>query len=353
MSRALDLAERGRAAASPNPLVGACVVRRGRLIAEGWHERFGGPHAEVHALDRAGLRARGATLYVTLEPCSTWGKTPPCTEAVIRSGVSRVVVAAADPNPLHAGRGIRGLRKAGVRVEVGAGAARAKRQNAYFRKWILKRIPFVTLKMAQSLDGKIATAAGESRWITSAVSRRFVQKLRRESDAILVGRNTVICDNPRLSLRSGAGGENGKPWRVVFDAGLKLPNRSRVFGGDQVTVRVVRWADLRDRRREKSRGILLAVRERDGRFDVKDLLRQLGAMGIARLLVEGGGETAWSFLSAGCVDKIFWFVAPVLIGGRGAKTSVEGEGFARLADSLRYKMTVTSVGRDWMFEGER
>jgi diaminohydroxyphosphoribosylaminopyrimidine deaminase/5-amino-6-(5-phosphoribosylamino)uracil reductase len=339
MARALDLAEKGRFTTSPNPMVGACIVRGSRLVGEGYHRIFGGDHAEVDALKKAGGHARGASLYVTLEPCTSWGKTPPCVNAIVRAGIRKVVVAVRDPNPKHDGKGIAALRKAGIRVSVGVLAGEARRQNEAFFKYVKTGIPFVTLKMAQSLDGKIAARSGVSRWISSPPARQFVHQLRAEQDAILVGKNTLYLDDPRLSpLVKYRGQCPQKPWRIVLDPDFKVNAGARVFKGDQLTMIAVsretakRLENKGDR--SKKSGVLIPLACRKGRLDIGDLLKQLGSLGVAKLLVEGGGELAWSFLSEKRVDRAYWIIAPKIVGGRSAKTSVEGEGFGDLDGAI-------------------
>lgn len=349
MRRALDLAERGRPAASPNPLVGAVVVRKGKVVAEGYHASFGGPHAEVNALRRAGPLARRATLYVTLEPCSTWGKTPPCVDTITASGLSHVVIGSLDPNPQNHRGGLRQLKQAGIKVQVGVLAKEIEKQNQGFFKRMYTGYPFVTLKMAQSLDGKIATSRGESRWISSRASRRFVHKLRAQADAVLIGKNTALQDNPRLEAKRG----EEKPWRVVLDPDLELSRKARIFKGAQLTFvavsekRLKRLTNLSD----ATRGILIPVPERKGRLELKPLLRKLGSLGVNDLLVEGGGEVAWSLVRAWQVDRLLWIVAPKIIGGRNAKTSVEGEGIENLGRAFLLKWEkIYRLGSDWVFE---
>ncbi len=353
MKQALLLAEKGRAAVSPNPVVGAVLVRNGRLVGQGWHKRFGGPHAEAAAIRAAGVRARGATLYVTLEPCCTWGKTPPCTEALVRAGVREVVVAAVDPNPQHAGRGIRFLRKAGLKVRTGVLAREAGSQNAAFFKWIQTGLPYVTLKMAQTLDGKIATRTGQSRWISSPASRRWVHRLRGEHDAVLVGKNTLFLDDPQL-MGMDRNGKGLKPWRVALDPLAEISPKARLFDGAQPVFLAVSEKSLgRIRGKKWPRPVtLLPVPERKGRLDLTAVLKKLAALGVAKLLVEGGGETAWSFLSGGHVDRVIWIMAPKFFGGRSAKTSVEGDGVALPARALPLKEWRSyACGQDLVVEG--
>lgn len=356
MSHALILAAKGGVFVSPNPQVGACVVKAGRLVSSGYHARFGGPHAEVEALRKAGEKARRATLYVTLEPCSSWGKTPPCIEAILRSGISRVVIAMTDPNPVNRGKGVLLLRRAGIAVTEGVLRGAAEHQNEPFSKWIRTGFPFVTLKMAQSLDGKIASSDGRSRWISGLESRAFVHSLRQQNDAVLVGMKTWMLDDPLLSAApSGTPSVREKPWRVVIDPAMQIPPKRRIFKGNQITIQAVSCECRKSLSKKvflKERRNILFVKEKKGRLDLRDLLKQLGSLGVTRLLVEGGGETAWSLLSANLVDKVFWVVAPKFIGGRDAVTSVEGEGFQDPNNALNLKfLSCRQMGSDWLFEG--
>lgn len=355
MKRALRLAEKGGLRAHPNPRVGAVVVHKGKVRGEGYHAYFGGPHAEVTALRKAGRRAKKAILYVTLEPCSTWGKTPPCVDTVIASGVKEVVIGSIDPNPLNHYLGVRALKKAGIRVRVGILAHEVERQNQPFFKAMRTGYPYVTLKMAQSLDGKIATKTGRSRWISSKASRDFVHRLRTEADALLVGKNTALQDNPRLQARNGTQG-NQRPWRVVLDPNLELPSSARVFRGSQLTLvaiseKKMKKIDRLTRLSSQSSRILIPVPEKEGRLGLKYLLQQLVSLGVNHLLVEGGGEVAWSLLSQRLVDRLIWIVAPKIIGGRNAKTSVEGEGIKRMEQAFPLVWEKAyQLGDDWVLE---
>lgn len=306
MLRALELARKGEGLTRPNPPVGAVVVRAGRIVGEGWHRKAGGPHAEIHALRDAGAKARGATVYVTLEPCSTFGRTPPCTEALIAAGVKRVVVAARDPNPRHAGRGVTLLRRAGIAVTTGVAEDEARALIAPFSKWILTQRPWVTLKLGMTLDGRIADATGRSRWITSAASRREVQHLRRRADAILVGRGTARADDPSL-LPVPARGR--KPWRVVVDTHGSLPATLRVFT-DEARARTL----LATTRGESSPNRLVLPAR--GRYvSLRALMRELGRRGLLHVVCEGGGELAAALWRDGLVDEAWLFLAPKLLGG--------------------------------------
>ena len=331
MRRALALARRALGDTSPNPLVGAVLVRRGRILGEGWHRRAGEPHAEIEALrdaERRGGRTDGATLYVTLEPCSTQGRTPPCTDAVIRAGVRRVVVAATDPNPRHAGRGFDRLREAGIEVLTGVLADEASRMNAGFNHWIVHRTPLVTLKAAMSLDGRIATVSGESKWLTGEKSRACGQQLRRRHDAILAGINTVIADNPALTIRVGK--RTTAPLRVILDTRARTPRTSQVVA-DAWAARtlVVCGPDAPARRVAALRRQVevMVAPQSGGRVDLQWLLAELGGRGVTSLLVEGGGEVHASFLESRLAHRLAFFYAPLVLGGRDASRAVAGSGF--------------------------
>ncbi|MGC8844189.1 MAG: bifunctional diaminohydroxyphosphoribosylaminopyrimidine deaminase/5-amino-6-(5-phosphoribosylamino)uracil reductase RibD, partial [bacterium] len=322
MNLCLQLARRGRGFVSPNPLVGAVLVKDGEIVGRGFHPSFGAPHAEVFAIKEAGERARGSTLYVNLEPCCHYGKTPPCTKAIIEAGIKRVVIAMVDPNPIVNGKGIEELRGKGIEVEVGVLEEKARKLNEAYVKFITRGVPFVTLKMAQSLDGKIATRSGESKWITGERARRFVHRLRVENDAVLVGANTVILDDPSLTAhRMGR-----DPKRIVLDGKGRVSPDARVFNpGVERLLFTTSLAPVQWREEIEKRGVEVIVSEGE-EVSLEELLRELGKRGIASLLVEGGGETAWRFIKEGAVDKLLFFLAPIVIGGREAKTSVEGEG---------------------------
>lgn len=340
--RALRLARRGVGKTSPNPCVGAVLVRGGRVIGEGWHRRAGRPHAEVEAIAdaaRRGESARGATLFVTLEPCCTHGRTPPCTEAILAAGIRRVVVAATDPNPHHAGRGLTLLRAAGVTVELAPSESRTAKEaallNEAFNHWIVTRTPFVTVKAAMTLDGKIATSTGESKWITGPAARRIGLQWRAASDAILVGIRTVLADNPSLTARDAAGRLRKPLRRIVLDSLARTPLDSAVVSDDSApltTVVVSRAAPAQRVRALAARVNVLVAPTARGRINLRWLLAKLGAEGITRLLVEGGGEVNAAFLSAGLAQRVAFFYAPKILGGRDARPAVAGDGAKRLAD---------------------
>lgn len=325
-------------------MVGAVLVHAGEVIGEGWHRCAGQPHAEVEALRdavRHGRPGRGATLYVTLEPCCTHGRTPPCTEAVLAAGIHRVVVATMDPNPSHAGKGLEILRRAGVKVDLlapeEAVATEATQLNEAFNHWIVRRTPFVTVKAAMTLDGKIATASGESKWITGEPARRVAQRLRFESDAILAGINTVLADNPSLTAR-GPGGRIRKPLRrIVLDSLARTPLDATLASDELAaltTVVVSRAAPARRVKALAQKVRVLVAPAKAGHINLPWLLNRLGSEGVTRLLVEGGGEVNAAFLEAGLAQRVAFFYAPKILGGRDARRGVAGEGAKRLADLI-------------------
>jgi diaminohydroxyphosphoribosylaminopyrimidine deaminase/5-amino-6-(5-phosphoribosylamino)uracil reductase len=350
MSRAIALAAQDGGDAHPNPRVGCVIVRRGRVVGEGSHVRFGGPHAEVRALDQAGERARGATVYVTLEPCPHWGKTPPCAAALIRAGVARVVVATTDPSSRLNGRGLALLRRSGLRVQAGLMARRAESLNRGFFQRQRTGRPHVILKMAQTLDGKIASWTGTSRWITGPLARKMGHRLRAESDAVLVGAETVRRDNPLLT----AHGAGPNPVRIVLSGSLKVNVKSKVFGPESPTW-ILTGGDAslgRIRALEKTGAQVISVSGRAGEADPLSSVVALGKRGITQLLVEGGGHVAARFLSAGLIDEVYLFVAPLFLGGKDAPTGIEGKGWSAPALGPRLRQAeVKRVGDDWLIHG--
>ncbi len=318
MARAVALAKRGLGRTSPNPPVGAVVVKRGRIVGEGWHRRAGGPHAEVVALRRAGAAARGATLYVTLEPCSHVGRTPPCARAVIAARVGRVVVGAGDPNPRVRGRGLRALRAAGITVRVGVLADEAAAVSAWWRHFIVRRRPYVMLKLAASLDGRIATVDGTARWLSGTGARRWVHELRDQVDAVMVGAGTVLADDPALTCRVRGGRD---PIRIVVDGRLRVAPRARVVrqSSRAPTLIATTTAAPPARRRALARAgaEVLVLSGRGGRLRLGVLLRHLAARGIVSVLIEGGGVLAAAALRERVVDRLMLVATPLLIGGDG------------------------------------
>lgn len=334
MALALELARSAAGQTSPNPLVGAVVVKDGEVVGMGAHLKAGQPHAEVHALRMAGERAKGATLYITLEPCSHYGRTPPCADAVIQAGISRVVVAVLDPNPLVAGQGVSRLIAAGVEVTVGIGEAEARRLNEVFFHYITTRRPFVTVKTASTLDGKIATVTGHSRWITGEEARGQVHELRRRHDAILVGVGTVIADDPELTARTAGTATGRQPVRVILDRRLRTPLDARVVNDGKAPTWIVTSAEAPAEKRAalEERGVTVLVP--DGPVTVEQVLDELGARGITSLLVEGGAEVNGSFLRARAVQKIVAYLSMKLVGGAGAPTPFGGPGLERMDEAV-------------------
>ena len=341
MRRALELAARGRFGASPNPMVGAVVLDpQGHLVGEGFHARCGGPHAEIVALREAGDRARGGSLIVTLEPCAHHGRTPPCVDAILSAGISRVVAAMREPNPV-AGGGLDLLRAEGVDAGVGVDSDRARALNRRWLTWVQERRPWVTLKAAVSLDGRIATRTGQSKWNTGEPARRRSLELREEHDAIVVGINTVLADNPLLTRRLGL--NPGESWtRVVLDSRLRTPTAAQVVqtSPEQTLIAHTSEAALTDRHRLEKSGVQLVEigAGADGRVELHQLLEHLARRDVAALLVEGGSAVHGSFADAGLVDEAVFFIAPLLIGGSGP-SAVAGRGVAdlELATRLRFE----------------
>jgi diaminohydroxyphosphoribosylaminopyrimidine deaminase / 5-amino-6-(5-phosphoribosylamino)uracil reductase len=321
MQQALALARGGLGLVSPNPLVGCVLVKAGAVVGQGYHQRFGGPHAEVHALQEAGSQARGAVLYVNLEPCSHTGKTPPCADAVIQSGVSRVVAALRDPDPRVNGRGLSRLEAAGIAVTVGVCEAEARKLNEVFIKYITTRCPFVTLKSAITLDGKIATRTGASQWITGELARQEGHRLRHAADAILVGIGTVLQDDPQLTARL-PDQQGANPLRVIVDSTLRVPLQAQVaaVASDRRTLIVTTArAPVAHSEALRTRGVEVVCLPAydNGRVDLEALCRYLGERGVASVLVEGGATLSATLLRRRLVDKVLLFVAPKIIGGDG------------------------------------
>lgn len=332
MRRALRLAGRGRT--SPNPMVGAVVVRDGEIVGEGFHPMAGQPHAEVFALRAAGERAKGAEMYVSLEPCCHQGRTPPCTDALIRSGVKRVYAAMVDPDPKVAGNGIAILKKAVIEVEVGLLESQARELNRAFIKRVTTGLPFVLWKSAMTLDGKIASRTGDSRWVTGEDARRAVHRLRNESDAVIVGIGTVLADDPELTVRGVKGSVN--PMRVVVDSNASTPPDARLLSTEARTVIAVTSMAPEERVEtlRQSGARVLVLPDRDGQVNLRALMTELVDLGVNSVLLESGGELAASMLDAGLIDRGLLFIAPKIIGGRDAKTPVEGEGIEQMAHAI-------------------
>jgi diaminohydroxyphosphoribosylaminopyrimidine deaminase/5-amino-6-(5-phosphoribosylamino)uracil reductase len=325
----LDLARKGRGLTNPNPMVGAVVVKNGEVVSTGYHGYAGGPHAEYIALQKAGEKARGATLYANLEPCCHRGKTPPCVESIHAAGISKVVVAMKDPNPIVNGKGIDWLREKGIEVKVGVLEDKARRLNEVFIKYITTRRPFVIVKAAMSFDGKIATREGDSRWITGKKSRQMAHQLRNRADAIIVGINTILRDDPvlttRLTDREGRDAD-----RVILDSRARLPLDAKVINPSSRATTMVAATEAAppercEKLRERGVEILLLPSER-GRVSLEALMIELGKRKYSSLLVEGGGTVNYSFLEENLIDKIYLFLAPIIFGGQSAPTPFAGEG---------------------------
>ena len=356
MRRAIELAERGRGLTSPNPMVGAVIVAPGgEVVGEGFHERAGAAHAEAEALRAAGARARGGTMYVTLEPCSHHGRTPPCAPAVVAAGIVRVVAAIGDPNPLVSGQGFAELRRAGIEVVTGVGAPEAERQNRVFLTAMRERRPHVVLKAGMTLDGKIADLHGASRWITGGPSRERAHLLRSESDAIVVGIGTVLRDDPELTVRIGRPWPR-EPFRVVLDTKARTPRTARIIrAGSPSRALIVVGSDAPEDRARELAGTgatVVRCRTRDGRLDLGAVLDDLFAREVRGVLVEGGGEIHAAFLDTNLVDRVAIYVAPLLVGGRGPTPAVGGVG-RELKNAVRLgPLSVTALGDDLLIEAD-
>jgi diaminohydroxyphosphoribosylaminopyrimidine deaminase/5-amino-6-(5-phosphoribosylamino)uracil reductase len=344
MRLALREARRGLGRTSPNPAVGAVLVKGGRVVGRGHHARAGAPHAEVAAIHDAGSRARGADLYTTLEPCDHFGRTPPCSLAMLEAGVRRVFSGSSDPNPRVNGRGLRRLRRAGVEVRTGLLRAECDAINETWFRYITTGRPHVTLKLAATLDGRIATSGGDSRWVTGPAARAIVHRLRNAADAVLVGAGTARADDPRLTARL-PGGRGRDPIRVVLDSRLRLPAGLRLLRPRSAAPTLVAHVAGKAPARPPRGVEYVRCRARGGRVDLRDLLRRLGRRGVTTLLVEGGGEVAASLLAAGLVDRLLLFVAPRLAGG--GLSWLPGRGPARMAGALAVRdLKVRRVGPD-------
>lgn len=352
MRLALRLALKGAGRTSPNPMVGAVLVRSGAVVATGYHRSAGADHAEIVALKKAGAKARGATLYINLEPCAHYGKTPPCVPSLVRAGIKRVIAGMIDPNPQVSGKGIKSLRRAGIEVRVGVLEEECRRLNEAFCKYITRGLPFVILKLAASLDGKIATSTGDSRWVTEAEAREYVHRLRNEVDAVLVGAGTVLADDPRLTCRI-RGGRN--PWRVVLDGSLRIPLSARLLRGrDPEKTVVVTAVDPAAKKFKaiRARGAQAwSFPRRQGGIAFLPVLRKLARMGILSVMIEGGAETASRALREGVVDKVLFFYAPKIVGGDG-KDMIEALEVGTMKECSKIGDTeVRKIGNDILVSG--
>lgn len=354
MRRALELAQRGRGHVSPNPMVGAVIVRDGRIISSGYHHTFGDLHAERDALSRCTEPTQGATIYVTLEPCCHYGKQPPCTDALIAAGFSRVVVGSGDPNPLVAGKGLKILRDAGIEVTEHVLEDECRALNEVFFHYIQTKRPLVIMKYAMTLDGKIACYTGESRWVTGEQARRHVHELRHACSAIMVGIGTVLADDPLLTCRLEGGVD---PIRIVCDTALEIPLDSQIVqtAHEVPTLIATSSADAERRTALEARGCELVdvAQAGDGHLDLDALMGLLGARGIDSVILEGGATLNWAAVKAGIVDKVLAYLAPKFFGGAQAKTPVGGQGFASPADAFELRIkNVERLGADLLVESE-
>jgi diaminohydroxyphosphoribosylaminopyrimidine deaminase/5-amino-6-(5-phosphoribosylamino)uracil reductase len=346
MWRSLELARRGLGEVEPNPMVGAVLVRGGRVVAEGWHRRFGGPHAEIDALERAGSKSKGATLYVSLEPCPHFGKTPPCTDRILDAGVREIVAAVRDPNPIVNGKGLQILRRHGLKVRTGPLEDEAVRLNRGFFKAHRVGLPYVAAKWAMTLDGKIATRTGDSRWVSGDRARGWVRSLRDDFQAILVGANTALRDDP--GLRGG----KRDPIRIVLDSNARLPLDSQLVKSAKERRTIVAVTDSAPaaKRRKLERAGVQVIRIETP--DLRLVFEELARSGIHSILVEGGGEVHASLFESGLADEVLVVVAPKIAGGRDAVTPVEGEGLSKMAEALPLKnVTVERLGNDVLIRG--
>ncbi len=345
----LRLAKKGAGYVSPNPLVGAVVVKNGYPVGKGAHLRAGGPHAEVKALNEAGNRSQGATLYVNLEPCCHYGKTPPCVDFIIKRGIKKVVCAMQDPNPLVSGKGFSRLRQAGIEVDVGKLEKEARRLNEIYLKYITTGLPFVILKWAQTLDGKIATCRGDSRWISSEPSRRYVHQIRSQTDAVLVGAETIVKDDPLLSVRLVKG---RSPLKIVLDSRLRLPPQAKVLQGEKLIVATTQRADQQrvDCLRGCGAEIWQLPSTPNGWVDIEAVTRKAGRHQITSILIEGGAHIAASALKAKVVDKVIVFIAPRILGE--GLSAVKGLGIESISASLPLRdIQIRRCGEDIVYSG--
>jgi diaminohydroxyphosphoribosylaminopyrimidine deaminase/5-amino-6-(5-phosphoribosylamino)uracil reductase len=339
MKRAIEISKKGAGFTNPNPLVGAVIVKDDQIIGEGYHEKYGDHHAEVNAFNNATASVEGATMYVTLEPCSHYGNTPPCAKAIVEKKIKKVIVGMVDPNPLVAGRGIKMMRDAGIEVKTGVLSDEVKKVNEIFLKYIQDNRPYCIMKTAMTLDGKIATKTGDSKWISNTSSRRFSHEIRNRVSGILVGINTVLNDDPRLTTRLDR--RSTDPIRIILDSKARIPLDAKVLtvaSDSGVIVATTEKANDEKIEKLKSLGVeIIKTPLKDNRVDLDYLINTLGERSIDSLLIEGGGTVNFSFLKERLVDKIYSFIAPKIIGGREALTPVEGDGFDTIDEGIELK----------------
>lgn len=355
MRRAIELARKGVGSTNPNPLVGAVIVKGNRIIGEGYHEYYGGPHAEVNAFANATEDVGGAKMYVTLEPCSHYGKTPPCAKKIVEKGIKEVVIGMKDPNPIVEGRGIKILQENGIKVTSGVLEKEVRELNDVFIKYITTKMPFCIMKTAMTMDGKIATYTGDSKWITNELSRQYVHEIRNRVSAIMVGIGTVLKDNPKLTTRL-KDREGRNPIRVVVDSSGRIPMDCEVLNSLSEAKTII--AVTNRAKKEKVEEIInkgaevIVTPEKCGKVDITYLMKELGQRNIDSVLLEGGGTLNFSALNEKIVDKVVTFIAPKIIGGESSKTPVEGNGIEFMAEAIELEnMKFTNFNQDLMIEG--
>lgn len=351
MRRALELAKRGMGHTSPNPMVGCVVVKDDRIITEGYHERYGELHAERNALTKCEEDLTGAEMYVTLEPCCHYGNTPPCTEIIIERGIGKVYIGSMDPNPKVAGRGAQILREHGIQVETGVLEEECLALNEIFFHYITRKTPYVAMKYAMTIDGKIASHTGDSKWVTGEEARHHVHELRKQYSAIMVGIGTVLADDPMLNCRIEEGVD---PIRIICDSKLRIPLDCQIVKTAKEIRTIVCYAEGTDEKLRVLReaGVELICHAEEGRVDVTAIMKELGSLGIDSIIVEGGGVLHGTVLKSGLVQKIYCYIAPKLIGGRDAKSPVEGEGFSLMREALEVSdIEILKLGNDICISG--
>ncbi len=354
MSRALLLSLKGVGKTNPNPLVGAVIVKDGKIIGEGYHEYFGGPHAEVNAINNSTEDVAGSTLYVTLEPCSHFGKTPPCADLIVKSKISRVVIAVLDPNPIVSGKGVEILKRGNIKVVTGVMEKEARKANEIFFKYIREKKPFCILKAGMTFDGKTATKTGKSKWITNEKSRHYVHELRNKVSGIMVGVDTIISDNPMLTTRLEEGGTDAV--RIIVDSSLKIPLDAKVLNINSPKKTIIATTMMADSKKlQKLRDYenveVVFTPIKDSRVDLVYLFESLGFMGIDSILAEGGSMLNFSVIKEGLADKVIFFIAPKILGGKEAKSPIGGDGFENIEDAVKLRdMSISTFDEDIMIE---
>ncbi|MFA8300147.1 MAG: bifunctional diaminohydroxyphosphoribosylaminopyrimidine deaminase/5-amino-6-(5-phosphoribosylamino)uracil reductase RibD [Hyphomicrobiales bacterium] len=354
MKRAIELAHKGKGKVNPNPLVGAVIVKDDRIIGEGFHEYFGGPHAEINAFKNATEDVDGASMYVTLEPCSHYGKTPPCAEAIVKNKISKVYIGLKDPNPLVSGKGIQILEENGIETHHGLCTKEITALNKVFLKYIQTKTPYILLKTAMTLDGKIATYTGDSKWISGEDSRAYVHELRNELSAIMVGVDTIIIDDPSLTTRRANSDENNHPIRIILDTNCRIPLSAKVLNSPQRTI-IVTSLEKEDNKVQSILSLgkeVLTIPKKDNKIDLNIFMKEIGEMGIDSILLEGGATLNFSALQSGIVDEVNTFIAPKMIGGIKSKTPVEGLGIASINEAICLSdMEITNIDKDILIKG--